>query len=1027
MDLAGSQGVQVGSGNIQINNYGAGASRGVRRPWMAPARSSVVVARPALMADLLAVVIAGDEAAVEVTAAVEGAGGFGKTTLAGEIARSSSVDARFPGGLLWVTVGEYASGADLAGLVGGLCRVLSGEPVTESDPMVAGGLLGSLLDERDPVLLVVDDVWRVEQLAPFLVGGRSCRRLVTTRNVGAVPGGSRRVLVDEMTVAEAVETLTANLPLPTAGAAGLLRWTGRWPVLLGLVNAALVELVGEGASADEAVVWVTRQLMAAGPVAFDDPDAVHDPVSRSRAVAATVEASVGLLTPEQRGRYLDLVVFPEDVDVPVDALAVLWGASGLGGSEAERFRRRLVQLRLASGRFVGGQPALRLHDVLRSYLHVAAGAGGVADAHRRFLAAARGLVTGGRPVDTGDTPSAWWELPGTVTGDYFRHHLAYHLTAAGAGDEAAAVVCDLRWVETKIARFGYPVGIEADLARVDTPTSTVLRRAIGQAAHLLTPLAPGRSLAVTLASRLGEIAGLEQTVAAFRSHLTGPRFGLAWPMPDLPHPAHLRTLTGHTKAINTVAFSADGQLLASASDDGTVRLWEITTGTSRVLTGHTDIVTAAVFSPDGTQLATSSYDRTVRVWELTTGTARVLTGHTDVVGALTFSDDGQLLASASDDTTVCLWEIATGSRRVLTGHGGGVSAVAFSPDSNRLASTATDGGVRLWQIADGSCQALAGHTDVVTAVAFSTDGQLLATSSYDATVRLWTIAPTGSTPAVTVTGQVLTGHSDMVNALAFSPDGTLLATAAGGNDRSVRLWDRASGTSQILVGHTSGINTLGFSSDGTLLASASDDGTAHLWNLHTGTGHRLTAQTDRMNTLAFAPDGTQLASAASDGTVHLWDVPAGLLHTGAIPTRRVNALAFSPDGTLLASAASDGTVELADVATRTGRIFTGHTAWVGSVAFSPDGLLLASASDDGTVRLRDVPTGAESILVGHASGVAAVVFSPDGRILASASDDGTVRLWDIPASITRATSRILTGHTDWIGALVVVGSVKLAV
>lgn len=891
-----ARGLQVGTGNTQINNFGGDARRGVRRPWMAPQRSGPVVPRPELTAQLLAALIADDDRAVGVTTAVEGAGGFGKTTLASEVTRSPEVDARFPGGLLWVTVGEAAAGADLAGLVGGLAAVLSGQHITESDPMIAGGLLGSLLDERDPMLLVVDDVWRPEQLAPFLVGGRTCRRLVTTRTVGVVPAGGRRVLVDEMSTDEALRTLAANLPSDDVAMAGLLRWTGRWPVLLGLVNAALVELVNEGASVGEAVAWAVQELSATGPVAFDDPDAVHDPASRSHAVAATMEASIGLLTEAQRGHYLDLAVFPEDADVPLDVLTLLWAGSGLAGARVERFRRRLVHLRLAVGRFVTGQPALRLHDVLRSYLLVTLGPASVADANHRLLATARGLLpaAGTGVVRAADDPvplTPWWELPGSVAGDYLRRNLAYHLTAAGLTDEAAATVCDLRWIESAISRFGYPVGIEADLARVGTPTAAALRRAVGQAAHLLTPLSPGASLAATLASRLADVPGLGRIVAEYRSGFSGVRFEPHGPMPDLPHPAHLRTLTGHTGGITMVMVSTGGGLLASVSDDTTVRLWDVATGASRTLRGHTDIVAAAALSPDETLLATGSYDRTVRLWDVVTGTAQALAGHTDIVGALAFSPDGALLATGSDDTTARLWDVTTGVSRVLGGHDGAVSAVAFSPDGVQVATASTDGAVSLWDVVDGRRRILPGHTGVISAITFSGDATLLATASHDSTVRVWEVRANARHASADLPVRVLAGHTDLVNAVAFSPDGRLLATGSGPHDRSVRLWDVAIGTSRVLTGHTGAVNTARFSRDGMLLASASDDGTVRLWNVRTGEGHALTAQADRVNAIALSSDSRLLAAGSSDGTVHVWDIPTGVRHAHTARTDRITAVA----------------------------------------------------------------------------------------------------------------------------------------
>ncbi|MBD1925639.1 serine/threonine protein kinase [Trichocoleus sp. FACHB-90] len=253
----------------------------------------------------------------------------------------------------------------------------------------------------------------------------------------------------------------------------------------------------------------------------------------------------------------------------------------------------------------------------------------------------------------------------------------------------------------------------------------------------------------------------------------------------------VQTLKGHSKWVRSVAFSPDGQLLASGSQDETIKLWQPSTGKEiHTLTGHFIRVSSVAFSPDGQILAsgTCSLARTIKLWQPGTGNeirtlGRWFSRDFSWFNCVAFSPDGHLLASGSQDETIKLWQPVTGKQiRTLTGHSRWIYSVAFSPDGQLLASGSADKTIKLWQPGTGKeIRTLSGHSGSVSSVAFSPDGQLLASGSADKTIKLWQVS----------TGKEIctfTGHSNLVYSVAFSPDGQLVAS--GSEDDTFKIWRR---------------------------------------------------------------------------------------------------------------------------------------------------------------------------------------------------------------------------------------------
>ena len=326
----------------------------------------------------------------------------------------------------------------------------------------------------------------------------------------------------------------------------------------------------------------------------------------------------------------------------------------------------------------------------------------------------------------------------------------------------------------------------------------------------------------------------------------------------------------HRRSISSVAFWPGTHIVASASQDGTLRLWEDGDQIA-VLERHWHRILSVAFSPDGQTLATRGLSERIWLWDVETGQPRTVlegyAGRNNWVSSLAFSPDGKILANGRVGRTVLLWDLVTGQPAdTLSGHGGEISSVAFSPDGRTLASGSWDGSVRLWDVESAQSRAtLSGHAGYVQSVAFSPDGHTLASGSRGSMIRLWDV---GTRQPLAI----LRGHG-WVESVAFSPDGRTLASG-GGQDGTVRLWDVGSGQPRGTLAAHGWVNSVAFSPDGHTVASGSQDGTVRLWDVGSGrlraslTGYSEGA----VQSVAYSPDGRILASGSLDGTVLLWDM-----------------------------------------------------------------------------------------------------------------------------------------------------------
>lgn len=1017
--------------------------------------------RDALRVDLDQPVVIGGAAA---RVGVHGMGGIGKSVLAAALARDRKVREAFPDGIVWVPLGTLP---DVPALQRRVHRDLGGDGAFDTEHQGRQALTELLADRS--VLLVLDDVWRREDVDSFDVLAPRSRTLLTTRDMGLLLslGGANGVrhIVDLLTDDEAfgllalvVGVLRDRLP---SEAAKIVAECGRLPLAVALCGGMIRRGLAWGA--------VLQQLRQARIDRIADRHAVEP---HHQSVWHAIHVSVEFLPGHDRQRFIELAVFPSDEAIPEPAALALWAQTGQFDEWSSQellttlVERSLVQTTSSTtvAAVAGQARRFWLHDLILDYLRHRIG--DLRPLHDTVLAAYANKCGSGWPSGPND--------------GYFFEHLLRHLNEAGRIDEAVQLLCDLRWVAAKcgagltyalIADYESTLNAlpelqqehdsesrrleqlrqySADLvvyasARLEClplpapPDTRLVQESIRRAngTSLRTKESKSRSIRSERILAFAAFVSMhghqlnrfpEQSLSiAFNQAASGlvteqaetllDSLKTPW-MRRSPRPApltdkalSLRTLIGHTAEISAVGLTPDGRTCVSGSADNTVCVWDVATGALlRTLAAHSKDVRSVAITPDAKIAVSGSADATVCVWDVRTGLLlRTLTGDQDVL-QVAITADGKTVVSGHSDSTIRAWDVVTGApMRTFTSHAADLS---FPPG--------------------------------VWALAITPDGRTCVSADADR-LCVWNV-PKGELV------RTLDGHTEWVMAAALTPDGCTVVS--GGEDGTLRVWDTATGEQlRMIAVPASRVEGVALTPDGRTAICVDDDSPVTVWNIVNGailrdtkqevwssgplaiaadgqmavlgdnvgklvvwdlTGQapaRLPRHDGRVNSVVLTRDGRTAVSIGVDETLFVWDVATGMPRRKVTGLGQVNDIALAPDGRTAVLGGKETPLRFLDITSGELLWTFPHRAQIFGLAIASENCIALSGEHNGIMRLWDIFTGRVVAVLECHTDISSVDLSRDGRTAVSACRDNTVRLWDLDS---RRLLRTLRGHTSWV-------------
>jgi WD40 repeat protein len=977
-------------------------------PFTAPEPPSNYVPREAELRALKTLLLAaGNEVAI--STALHGAGGFGKTTLACAVAGDESVRRAFPDGVLWVTLGETPS---LTDALHKLYEAITLEHIGFRDLEDARQRLTRVLANRH-CLIIIDDVWSELHLRPFRKLGANVKLLFTTRDT-SLTTSARTVHVDAMTSVEAESLLLSRLATstPSKASAELAVQLGRWPLLLNLAAAMLSRRVSHSEPVDRALTFIQAQLRQRGITAFDERNALE----RDAAVANTMSASLDLLSEQERRCYNLLAIFPEDVDVPIQAIAKLWAMSE---HEAEAMLVKhaglgLLRLSLASR-------DIRIHDVFRHFILQQLGDCSI---HHKTL-----LNAWGSPFELPDA-YAWRFYP-------------YHCAGAQEVDQLTTLLFNYRWIFARLEHSTAHSLIDDFKYAADRQDLMLLKSVLRLSSHAISSnlnLTHGQLYGRLVKCDFPNLVALRADIAA---HVTDVwlrplNLSLALPTSSLEGMFRVTHTVGHAHWIRDTSYliCLNNDKVSKWDIDTYLPLFKRSLKSFGIRSRRKDrVVLASDCTRDGNLLVLAMADHSVVILDIAALSLRhTLTAHSRTVKALAITNDDKLLLTGSSDGALRLWDLQSGTQLRSTRLGneeigslavGNRRGIIISGLYDTLYALTLPDLKPLWnkRLPDGALQSLViptseRHLYALTssslvclellsgkrvgsidtsdeswneALLISNDERHAISGSFHGSLRLWDLynrEPIGK----------LRRHASQITCLQRNEADTVIISASV--DGHIRKWRSTcyveAGSQE---GHFDSITGLAW--DGRDVLSASADGTVRRWRLSKPDISELVCTlSEQVDSFIFSrrlerlvastPRCTYLIDSETNKRLHRLQAREhqSVLLVLADNVNRVVSAAYS-DSCIIWGLRLDSEqwIQL-----RPGRASVPLTAMT---ATQDAGEVVMAAEDSYAIDVWSTSNCELKLtLEGHTSTVTALEMSSNNRMIISGSSDGTVRIWD---------------------------------